>query len=192
MNHNGGDLQRALAMIASRRRAGADTVKFQTFRTHGPGQRHAHQGRLPTTQRPTGESQLAMLQRLTLDFGTQFLPAPNTARHVASISCRRHSMQGVRLSPRTPATAAHQARLGRIDQCPAVVAAGHRRHRADPVHRHGNASMEIQNPRPVLSGDGRHHRIRRRNAWMHSTRSDCTGGSRSCIAPPTTRAHSTR
>ncbi|ALP52653.1 N-acetylneuraminate synthase [Candidatus Tenderia electrophaga] len=67
VNHNG-DVQRALAMVDAAAAAGADAVKFQTFRPEALASRHAAQADYQLRNEGDSGSQLAMLQRLTLDF----------------------------------------------------------------------------------------------------------------------------
>jgi N-acetylneuraminate synthase len=67
VNHNG-DLNRALAMVDAAAEAGADAVKFQTFRPEALASRHAAQADYQIRNEGDSGSQLAMLQRLTLDF----------------------------------------------------------------------------------------------------------------------------
>lgn len=67
VNHNG-DVQRALAMVDAAAAAGADAVKFQTFRPEALASRHAAQADYQIRNEGDSGSQLAMLQRLTLDF----------------------------------------------------------------------------------------------------------------------------
>jgi len=71
VNHNG-DLQRAFEMIDVASKAGADAVKFQTFKPEALASRHAAQAdyqiRNGDNSHGNLESQLAMLQRLALPF----------------------------------------------------------------------------------------------------------------------------
>ena len=71
VNHNG-DLQRALKLIDAAVKAGADAVKFQTFRPEALASRHAAQAdyqiRNQGNSQNQQDSQLAMLQRLALSF----------------------------------------------------------------------------------------------------------------------------
>lgn len=71
VNHNG-DLQRAFELIDVAADAGADAVKFQTFKPEALASRHAPQAdyqiRNGGSARDNPESQLAMLQRLALSF----------------------------------------------------------------------------------------------------------------------------
>jgi N-acetylneuraminate synthase len=71
VNHNG-ELKQALALVDAAAAAGADAVKFQTFRPEALASRHAAQAdyqRRNQAQTPAGDdSQLAMLQRLALSF----------------------------------------------------------------------------------------------------------------------------
>lgn len=72
VNHNG-DLQRALAMIDVAVEAGADAVKFQTFVPTALVSAAARKADYQQHNDPQAESQLAMLERLTLDFDSHFL-----------------------------------------------------------------------------------------------------------------------
>ena len=72
VNHNG-DLQRALAMIDVAAEAGADAVKFQTFVPTALVSAAARKADYQQHNDPQAESQLAMLERLTLDFDSHFL-----------------------------------------------------------------------------------------------------------------------
>jgi N-acetylneuraminate synthase len=67
VNHNG-DLNRALAMVDAAAEAGADAVKFQTFRPEALASRFAAQADYQIRNEGDSGSQLAMLRRLTLDF----------------------------------------------------------------------------------------------------------------------------
>ena len=67
VNHNG-SLQRALDMIDVAAEAGADAVKFQTFIPHALASTIARKADYQQRNDPTRESQLAMLQRLSLSF----------------------------------------------------------------------------------------------------------------------------
>lgn len=71
VNHNG-DLDRALALIDAAAKAGADAVKFQTFRPEALASKHAKQAnyqvRNQAGSQTEGDSQLDMLKRLALSF----------------------------------------------------------------------------------------------------------------------------
>ncbi len=67
VNHNG-SLQRALDMIDVAAEAGADAVKFQTFVPRALASSIARKADYQQRNDPTQESQLAMLQRLSLSF----------------------------------------------------------------------------------------------------------------------------
>lgn len=71
VNHNG-DVQRAFAMIDVAAEAGADAIKFQTFVPAALVSAAARKADYQQRNDPQNESQLAMLQRLTLDFDSHF------------------------------------------------------------------------------------------------------------------------
>lgn len=66
VNHNG-SIERALAMVDTAAEAGADTVKFQTFRAGRLASRQAPLAAYQENAIGAGESQLEMLRRLELD-----------------------------------------------------------------------------------------------------------------------------
>jgi N-acetylneuraminate synthase len=65
VNHNG-DLDLALQLVDAAAEAGADCVKFQTFRADKLASRHAQKAAYQQETTGAGESQLAMLRRLEL------------------------------------------------------------------------------------------------------------------------------
>jgi len=88
VNHNG-SLDMALKLIDSAKAAGADAVKFQSFRADQLATRTAHKARYQERTTDGDESQFEMLKRLELDFeshrklieycklsGIQFLSSP--------------------------------------------------------------------------------------------------------------------
>lgn len=66
VNHNG-DIDLAFKLVDAAARAGADMVKFQTFRAQNLVTRGARKAGYQERQTGTGESQLDMLRRLELD-----------------------------------------------------------------------------------------------------------------------------
>lgn len=66
VNHNG-DLDRALALVDAAAEAGADVVKFQTFRAAAIASSKAPKAHYQTETTGESESQLDMLRRLELD-----------------------------------------------------------------------------------------------------------------------------
>jgi N,N'-diacetyllegionaminate synthase len=66
VNHNG-RLDLALRMVEAAAAAGADAVKFQTFRADAEVSRHAPKAAYQVTNTDPGESQLEMLRGLELD-----------------------------------------------------------------------------------------------------------------------------
>jgi N,N'-diacetyllegionaminate synthase len=69
VNHNG-DLELARRLIDAAADAGANVVKFQTFRADGLATRTAAKARYQSVATGASEGQLAMLQRLELDRAT--------------------------------------------------------------------------------------------------------------------------
>lgn len=67
VNHNGSE-QRALEMIDVAAEAGADAVKFQTFLPSALASSQAVKANYQLRNEPQAETQLAMLERLSLDF----------------------------------------------------------------------------------------------------------------------------
>lgn len=67
VNHNG-DESLAHALVDAAHQAGADVVKFQTFKAANLVTEHARQADYQTTNTGRSESQLAMLSRLELSF----------------------------------------------------------------------------------------------------------------------------
>jgi N-acetylneuraminate synthase len=87
VNHNG-DLNRAIAMVDAAAEAGADAVKFQTFKPEALASRHAAQAdyqiRNETGSHDDQGSQLAMLKRLTLSFDDH---------HVLMARCKEQNIE---------------------------------------------------------------------------------------------------
>lgn len=69
VNHNG-DLDKALRLVRTAAEAGADAVKFQTFKAEGLVSRKAKKAAYQEKTTGAGESQFEMLRRLELDEGT--------------------------------------------------------------------------------------------------------------------------
>ena len=67
VNHNGNEAM-ALALIDAAHRAGADVVKFQTFKASSLVSAHAQQAKYQQQNSQKSESQLAMLSRLELSY----------------------------------------------------------------------------------------------------------------------------
>lgn len=68
VNHNG-DADMAMRLVATAARAGADAVKFQTFRAEDLATARAAKADYQARNEPGAESQFAMLKRLQLDHG---------------------------------------------------------------------------------------------------------------------------
>ncbi len=86
VNHNG-DRQRALQLIDAAAAAGADAVKFQTFRSDELVSRSAAKARYQQLTTGSAESQWQMLRRLELDAESHFiLQAHCHARGIAFLS----------------------------------------------------------------------------------------------------------
>ena len=90
VNHNG-DLNRAIAMVDAAAEAGADAVKFQTFKPEALASRHAAQAdyqiRNEGSSHDDQGSQLAMLKRLALSFDDHHvLMARCKARNIEFLS----------------------------------------------------------------------------------------------------------
>ena len=66
VNHNG-DIARAQALIVAAKEAGADAVKFQTFRSEDMVTSSASKAEYQQLRTEKAESQLAMLKKLELD-----------------------------------------------------------------------------------------------------------------------------
>lgn len=71
VNHNGSE-QRALEMIDVAAEAGADAIKFQTFLPSALASTEAAKADYQLRNEPQAETQLAMLERLSLDFDSHF------------------------------------------------------------------------------------------------------------------------
>ncbi|RUM63721.1 MAG: hypothetical protein DSZ03_05035 [Sulfurimonas sp.] len=66
VNHNG-SLERAKQLVDVARDAGADAVKFQTFKTEHLVSKHAPKAAYQQTHTDAAESQFEMIQKLELD-----------------------------------------------------------------------------------------------------------------------------
>ena len=108
VNHNG-ELQRALEMIDTAVEAGADAVKFQTFVPQALASADAAKADYQQRNEPNAESQLAMLERLAIDFdshlallarcrerGIDFLSSPFD-RHSADFLLGRLQLSTIKL-----------------------------------------------------------------------------------------------
>lgn len=71
VNHNG-SLDLALRLVDAAAQAGADVVKFQTFKAENLASRHAAKAEYQTRTTTAGESQLDMLRRLELSEAAHF------------------------------------------------------------------------------------------------------------------------
>ena len=136
VNHNG-SLKRALEMIDVAASAGADYVKFQTFRSASLVTKAAPKAAYQ--ERAAGKSQLEMLQALEL-------PAADHKKLMGRCAERgdRLPVDAVRFCEPRPAgrqagRCPSETRLGRVDQC--AVSAGRLAYRqADhSLDRHGDA-----------------------------------------------------
>ncbi len=86
VNHNG-SLDRALAMIDVAAEAGADAVKFQTFRSEAVISRNAAKAEYQVRNTGENESQLEMVKKLELDFSAhEQLLARCRAKHIQFLS----------------------------------------------------------------------------------------------------------
>ena len=90
VNHNG-QLDLALALVEAAAGAGADVVKFQTFRAEQFVSRAAKKADYQVRNTGNSDSQLAMLKALELDEEDAPPPDLRAARNSASPSCRRRS-----------------------------------------------------------------------------------------------------
>ncbi|QTH63804.1 N-acetylneuraminate synthase [Psychrosphaera ytuae] len=86
VNHNG-DKQMAFDLIDAAAEAGADVVKFQTFKAHKLVTQHAQQAEYQVANSGKKESQLAMLQALELEQSLHFeLQAAAEANNIEFLS----------------------------------------------------------------------------------------------------------
>ncbi|MEI7605829.1 MAG: N-acetylneuraminate synthase [Rhodospirillaceae bacterium] len=83
VNHNG-DVDMALALVDEAARAGADAVKFQTFRADQVASAHALKARYQRETTAGGDDQLAMLRRLEL--------SPQS-HHTLAARCRQRGIE---------------------------------------------------------------------------------------------------
>jgi sialic acid synthase SpsE len=90
VNHNG-DCARALALVEAAARAGADVVKFQSFRADKLATAEAAKASYQQVTTGTSQSQLEMLRALELsEDDEQRIAAACTAKPI-SPTCRRRS-----------------------------------------------------------------------------------------------------
>ena len=151
VNHNG-DRARALALVEAAARAGADVVKFQSFRADKLATAEAAKASYQQATTGNAQSQLEMLRALELSERRRGADRRRLRRrrhhlHVDAVRCRQRHASG-------PADRRLHAegRIGRSHQRAAAVASGALPAADHPVHRHGDARR---------SGAGaRRHRVR--------------------------------